>query len=244
MATGVFLKSFSKQCLSVGQNRCMALSAADLSGMGPKSARLMKLEDKHGAHNYHPIPVVLDRGEGVYVWDVEKTRYIDFLSAYSAINQGHCHPRLVKALVDQAHMLTLSSRAFYNNALGEYEEYITKLFGYDKVLPMNTGAEGWETAVKLARRWGYDVKKVPQNQASVVHLEGNFHGRTIGAISASTDPESYGGYGPFLGGFPTVAFDDLVALETELKKTYLCGLPHGAHTGRGRGSNSGPRICS
>lgn len=165
-----------------------------------QSERLMHLEELYGAHNYHPLPVVLDRGKGVYVWDVEGKQYFDFLSAYSAVNQGHCHPEIVAALVEQASKLTLSSRAFYNSRLGEYEEYVTQYFGYDKVLPMNTGVEGGETAIKLCRRWAYEVKGVPTNQAKIVFARGNFWGRTLAAISSSTDPSSYHNYGPFMPG--------------------------------------------
>ena len=170
-------------------------------------------ESKFGAHNYAPIPVALSRGEGVFVWDVEGRKYFDFLSGYSSLNQGHRHPRIIKVLKQQLDQLTLTSRAFYNDALGEYEEYVTKLFAYDKLLPMNTGTEATETAMKLARRWGYDVKGIPQNQAKLVFAEGNFHGRSIAAVTASTDPESYGGYGPFVSNFLTIPFDDLAALE-------------------------------
>jgi ornithine--oxo-acid transaminase len=177
------------------------------------SAEAMQLEDKYGAHNYHPIPVVIDRGEGVYVWDVEGKRYFDFLSAYSAVNQGHCHPRIVEVLVEQARKLTLTSRAFYNSRLGEYEAFITDFFGYHKVLPMNTGVEGGETALKLARRWGYDVKGIPSNKAVMVFASGNFWGRTLAAISSSQDSASTGGFGPFLPGYSIVPYNDLAALE-------------------------------
>lgn len=177
----------------------------------------MDLEDNYGAHNYHPIPVVLDKGEGVYVWDVEGKRYFDFLAAYSAVNQGHCHPRIIKALTNQAQKLTLTSRAFYNSVLGEYEKFITSYFGYDKVLPMNTGVEGGETAVKLARRWAYDVKGVKENQAKVVFAKGNFWGRTLAAISASNDPSSYKGFGPYMPGYELVEYNDLKALENMIK---------------------------
>jgi ornithine--oxo-acid transaminase len=182
-----------------------------------KSARLMELEDTYGAHNYHPVPVVLDKGDGVYVWDVEGKRYFDFLAAYSAVNQGHCHPRIVQALTQQAKKLTLTSRAFYNSVLGKYEQYITSYFGFDKVLPMNTGVEGGETALKLARRWAYDVKGVRENQAKVVFAEGNFWGRTMAAISASTDPSSTKGVGPFLPGYELVPYNNLEALENAIK---------------------------
>lgn len=178
----------------------------------------MDLEDKYGAHNYHPIPVVLEKGEGVFVWDVEGKRYYDFLSAYSAVNQGHCHPRILKALNEQAKKLTLSSRAFYNSVLGEYEKFITDYFGYDKVLPMNTGVEGGETAVKLARRWAYDVKGIEEYKAKVYFAKGNFWGRTLSAISTSTDPTSYKGFGPYMPGFELIPYNDLKALEEVLKK--------------------------
>ncbi|MEO6730611.1 MAG: ornithine--oxo-acid transaminase [Ferruginibacter sp.] len=175
------------------------------------------LEEKYGAHNYHPLPVVLNRGEGVFVWDVDGKRYYDFLSGYSAVNQGHCHPKIISALTDQAQKLTLTSRAFHSNLLGEYEKYITTYFGYDKVLPMNTGVEGGETAVKLARRWGYKVKGIADNQAKIVFAAGNFWGRTLAAISSSTDPSSYEKFGPFMPGFEIVPYDDLVALEKALQ---------------------------
>jgi ornithine--oxo-acid transaminase len=178
---------------------------------------LMELENNFGAHNYHPIPVVLEKGEGVYVWDVEGKKYFDFLAAYSAVNQGHCHPRIVNALTKQAQKLTLTSRAFYNSILGEYEKYITSYFGYDKVLPMNTGVEGGETAVKLARRWGYDVKGIKENQAKIVFANGNFWGRTLAAISSSTDPSSFRGFGPYMPGYQMVEYNNLEILESVLK---------------------------
>ena len=173
-------------------------------------------EDKFGAHNYHPLPIAIDKASGVFVWDVEGRRYYDFLSAYSAVNQGHCHPKIVQVLKTQADKLTLTSRAFYNTSLGEYEEYITKLFGYDKVLPMNTGVEAGETACKLARRWGYTVKKVPDNQAKILFAKGNFWGRTLAAVSSSTDPSSYSGFGPFMPGFELVEYNDLKSLKDKL----------------------------
>lgn len=177
----------------------------------------LDLEDQFGAHNYHPIPVVLEKGEGVYLYDVDGKKYFDFLSGYSAVNQGHCHPAIIKTLQKQANKLTLTSRAFHNNLLGEYEQYITKYFGYDKVLPMNTGVEGGETAIKLARRWGYAVKGIPENQAKIIFAEGNFWGRTLAAISSSTDPSSFKGFGPYMPGFGIVAYNDLNALEDQLK---------------------------
>ncbi len=178
-----------------------------------KAAKYLELEDHYGAHNYHPIPVVLERGEGVYLYDVDGKKYFDFLSGYSAVNQGHCHPAIIKTLQEQAAKLTLTSRAFHNNLLGEYEQYITKYFGYDKVLPMNTGVEGGETAIKLARRWGYNVKGIADNEAKIIFAEGNFWGRTLAAISSSTDPSSFKGFGPYMPGFGLVPYNDLVALE-------------------------------
>jgi len=183
------------------------------------AAKYLELEDQFGAHNYHPIPVVLKKGEGVFLYDVDGKRYYDFLSGYSAVNQGHCHPAIIKTLQEQAAKLTLTSRAFHNNLLGEYEAYITKYFGYDKVLPMNTGVEGGETAIKLARRWGYNVKGIAENNARIIFAEGNFWGRTLAAISSSTDPSSFKGFGPFMPGFGLVPYNDLVALENELKDT-------------------------
>ncbi|NOQ26313.1 MAG: ornithine--oxo-acid transaminase [Bacteroidales bacterium] len=174
-------------------------------------------EDKFGAHNYHPLPVVLERAEGVYIWDVEGKKYYDFLSAYSAVNQGHCHPKIVDAMIEQAKKLTLTSRAFYNDVLGEYEEYVTKYFGFDKVLPMNTGAEADETAIKLARKWGYMKKGIPENQAKIVCCNENFHGRTITIVSMSTDPDAYNGFGPFTPGFVKIPYNDIEKLENELK---------------------------
>lgn len=179
--------------------------------------KYLELEDQFGAHNYHPIPVVLEKGEGVFLYDVDGKRYFDFLSGYSAVNQGHCHPLIIKTLQEQAAKLTLTSRAFHNNLLGEYEAYITKYFGYDKVLPMNTGVEGGETAIKLARRWGYNVKGISENNARIIFAEGNFWGRTLAAISSSTDPSSFKGFGPFMPGFGLVPYNDLTALENELK---------------------------
>lgn len=177
----------------------------------------MKLEDQYGAHNYHPLPVVLDRGEGVYVWDCEGKKYFDFLSAYSAVNQGHCHPKIINALVEQSKRLTLTSRAFYNSKLGEYEKFMCDLFGYDKVLPMNTGVEGGETANKLARKWGYMKKGIEENKARIIFANGNFWGRTLAAISSSDDPVSYKGFGPYMPGYDLIPYNDLNALENELK---------------------------
>ncbi len=187
------------------------------------SQEFIDLEDKHGAHNYHPLPVVLERGEGPLVWDVEGKQYFDFLSAYSAVNQGHCHPKIVGALVDQAQKLTLTSRAFYNSTLGDYEKYITEYFGYDKVLPMNTGAEADETALKLCRRWGYTKKGIAENQAKIIVCDGNFHGRTITIVSMSTDPDSYAGFGPFTPGFEVIPYNDLPALEKALEDPNVAG---------------------
>ncbi len=175
------------------------------------------LEDKYGAHNYHPLPVVLNRGEGVYVWDVEGKRYFDFLSAYSAVNQGHSHPKIIKALIDQAKKISLTSRAFFNDALGEYEKYVTEYFGYDKVLPMNTGAEGVETAMKLVRKWGYKVKGIEKNKAKIIFAKDNFHGRTISVISASNDPEATNDFGPFTPGIISIPYNNLHALAKELE---------------------------
>lgn len=183
----------------------------------------IKREDKFGAHNYHPLPVVLERGEGPFVWDVEGKRYFDFLSAYSAVNQGHCHPKIIKALVDQAQILTLTSRAFYNSVLGEYEEYITNYFKYDKVLPMNSGAEADETALKLCRKWAYKKKGVAENNAKIIVCEGNFHGRTISIVSMSTDPEAKKDYGPFTPGFVIIPYNDIEALEKALADPDVAG---------------------
>jgi len=183
----------------------------------------IELENQFGAHNYHPIPVVIERGEGVFVWDVEGKKYFDFLSAYSALNQGHNHPKIIHALIEQVKKLSLTSRAFYNNCLGEYEKFITTLFGYDKVLPMNTGAEGVETAIKLARRWAYEKKGIPDNQAKIIVCEGNFHGRTISVISASSDPDSFGKFGPFTPGFVKIPFNDIPALEKALNDELIAG---------------------
>jgi ornithine--oxo-acid transaminase len=183
----------------------------------PKSTYFIELEDQFGAHNYHPLPVVIERAQGVFMYDVEGKSYFDFLSAYSAVNQGHCHPRIINALTKQAQTLTLTSRAFHNNLLGEYEKYITNYFGFDKVLPMNTGVEGGETAIKLARRWGYTVKGIAENQAHILFVEGNFWGRTMAAISSSNDPSSYANFGPYMPGFSLIPYNDLTALENALK---------------------------
>jgi ornithine--oxo-acid transaminase len=180
-------------------------------------------EEKYNAHNYHPLPVVLERGEGVYVWDVEGKRYYDFLSGYSAINQGHCHPKIVQSFITQAQKLTLTSRAFHSNILGEFAEFITSFFGYEKVLPMNAGVEAVETAIKLARRWGYDVKGIPSNQAKIIVCDGNFHGRTVNVISFSTDPDSHNGFGPFTPGYISIPYGDSTALENALQDSNVCG---------------------
>lgn len=188
-----------------------------------RSEALINLEDKFGAHNYHPLPVVLEKGEGVYVWDVEGKKYYDFLSAYSAVNQGHCHPAIVGALVEQAQKLTLTSRAFYNDVLGEYEKYITTYFGFDKVLPMNTGAEAVETAIKLCRKWGYEKKGVHENNAQIIVCENNFHGRTTTIVSFSNDPDAQQNFGPFTPGFIRIPYDDISALENALKFENVVG---------------------
>ena len=182
----------------------------------------IKLEERFGAHNYHPLPVVLKKGKGVFVWDVEGRKYYDFLSSYSAVNQGHCHPKIIEALKKQVDKLTLTSRAFHNDVLGEYEEYITNLFGYDKVLPMNTGVEGGETANKLARKWGYLKKGISENNARIIFAKGNFWGRTLAAISSSDDPTSFNGFGPFMPGYDLIPYNDLNALEEELKDPNVC----------------------
>lgn len=189
-----------------------------------KSSReAIELEDKFGAHNYHPLPVVLAKGKGVFMWDVEGNRYYDFLSAYSAVNQGHCHPKIVNALIEQAQTLELTSRAFYNDVLGVYEKFVTNYFGYQRVLPMNTGAEGDETALKLTRKWAYKVKGVPENQAKIICCENNFHGRTITVISMSTDPQARNDFGPFTPGFITIPYNDLAALEKALQDPNVAG---------------------
>lgn len=187
------------------------------------STALMELEDRFNAHNYHPIPVVLERGKGVHVWDVEGKQYYDFLSAYSAVNQGHCHPRIIAALTEQAQKLTLTSRAFYNNLLGEYAEFLTQYFGYERILPMNTGVEAVETALKLARKWAYQIKGVAEGKAKVIFAAGNFHGRTLGVISASTDPDSRNGFGPYMRGFEVIPYNDLAALELALQDANVAG---------------------
>ncbi len=189
----------------------------DTLNVTKNTAYFIELEEKYGAHNYHPLPVVLEKGEGVFLYDVEGKRYYDFLSGYSAVNQGHCHPKIIETLIEQSKKLTLTSRAFYNNRLGEYEKFITNYFGYDKVLPMNTGVEGGETAIKLARRWAYAKKGIEENKAVIVFAENNFWGRTMAAISASTDPSSYKGFGPYMPGFTVVPYNNLEALEKALQ---------------------------
>ena len=191
--------------------------------MTPESQRLVDLENQFGGKNYSPLPVVLNRGQGAKVWDVDGKEYLDFLSAYSAVNQGHCHPKIIAALTEQAQKLTLTSRAFYNDQLGFFEKELCELFHYDRLIPMNSGAEAVETALKLTRRWGYDIKKIPTNQAKIIVCEGNFHGRTISIISASTDPSSQGGFGPFTPGFITIPYDDLPALEKALQDPSVAG---------------------
>ncbi|MEN9521634.1 MAG: ornithine--oxo-acid transaminase [Bacteroidota bacterium] len=187
------------------------------------SAEFITIENEFNAHNYHPLPVVLEKGKGIYVWDVEGKKYFDFLSAYSAVNQGHCHPKIIDAFIDQAQKLTLTSRAFHNNKLGEFARYITNLFGYDKVLPMNSGVEAVETAIKLCRRWSYKVKGLPENSAQIIVCEHNFHGRTTGVISFSSDPDSYGGFGPYMPNYIKVPFNDIKALKAALQQPNVAG---------------------
>jgi ornithine--oxo-acid transaminase len=188
-----------------------------------ETLRAIDLEERYGAHNYSSLPVVIERGKGVNVWDIEGKKYYDFLSAYSAVNQGHCHPKIMEAMRKQAEKITLISRAFHNNLLGEYELFICKYFGYDKVLPMNTGVEGGETAIKLARRWGYAVKGIPENKAKMIFVSGNFWGRTLAAVSSSTDPTSYSGFGPFMPGFEIIPYNNLTALFNACKDPNVCG---------------------
>ena len=190
--------------------------------MTKNSSKAINLENKYGAHNYHPLPVVLSKGKGVYVWDVEGKRYFDFLSAYSAVNQGHCHPKIINSLIEQSKILTLTSRAFYNDILGEYEKYITQYFNYDKVLPMNTGVEGGETANKLARKWGYLIKGIKENKAKIIFANGNFWGRTLAAISSSNDPLSYKDFGPFMPGYELIPYNDLNSLEEAFQDNNVC----------------------
>ena len=183
----------------------------------------MEMEDKYGAHNYHPLGVVIAKGEGVHVWDVEGKKYYDFLSAYSAVNQGHCHPKIVDAMIEQAKTLTLTSRAFYNDALGPYEKYVTEYFGFDKVLPMNTGAEAVETAIKLCRKWAYEKKGIAENEAKIIVCDNNFHGRTTTIISFSNDPDANKNFGPYTPGFIRIPYNDLAALESALKEENIAG---------------------
>nr|XP_039260944.1 ornithine aminotransferase, mitochondrial-like [Styela clava] len=212
------LSSLRSLFLTTRLNQCRRLSVVNKLKEELTSEQVYQREKKYGAHNYSPLPVALTKGRGVYVWDVEGRKYIDCLSAYSSVNQGHCHPKIVQALLSQASELALTSRAFYADVLGEYEEFITKLFGYDKVLPMNTGVEAGETSCKLARRWGYDVKKVPANQARIVFAEGNFWGRTLAAISSSSDPTCYERFGPYMPGLSLVPYNNLQALEKEFQE--------------------------
>ena len=191
--------------------------------LSEKSHYYLELEEKYGAHNYHPIPVVLTRGEGVFVWDTDEKKYYDFLSGYSAVNQGHCHPKIVKAFIEQSQKLTLTSRAFYSDMLGEYAKFITEYFGYDKVLPMNTGVEAVETGIKLCRKWAYEVKNIPANKATIIVCEGNFHGRTTGVISFSSDPLSTTNFGPYLPGFISIPYNDIAALEKALENKNIAG---------------------
>ncbi|HEX6172048.1 MAG TPA: ornithine--oxo-acid transaminase [Chitinophagaceae bacterium] len=191
--------------------------------MSEKTQYYLDLEEKYGAHNYHPVPVVLERGEGVYVWDVDGNRYYDFLSGYSAINQGHCHPKIVQSFIEQSKKLTLTSRAFHNNVLGEFEKYVTSLFGYDKVLPMNTGVEAVETAIKLCRKWAYEVKGIKEGGASIIVCEGNFHGRTSTVISFSSDPSARKNFGPYMPGFISIPYNDINALEKALNDKDVAG---------------------
>ncbi|EDW79224.1 uncharacterized protein Dwil_GK25792 [Drosophila willistoni] len=215
---------FSKLCTRGLTTRvsCLAQKAQPKDQANVASLAVYEREQKYGAHNYHPLPVALTKGEGCFVWDVEGKRYFDYLSAYSAVNQGHCHPKIIKALTDQASKLALTSRAFYSDVLGEYEEYVTKLFGYEKVLPMNTGVEGGETACKLARKWGYLKKNIPKNQAKILFARNNFWGRTLSAVSASNDPSSYEGFGPFMPGFELIEYNNLIALAEALKDPNVC----------------------
>lgn len=208
--------SLRAQCFAHYKNENTMQGMTETATSMSLSDLLIEKENQYGAHNYHPLPVVLERGEGVYLWDVEGNRYFDFLSAYSAVNQGHCHPRIIEALRKQAEKLTLTSRAFYNNKLGEFEEYLTQLFGFDKALVMNSGVEAVETAMKLCRKWAHKVKGLPDGAAKIVFATGNFHGRTLSVISASTDPSSRNGFAPFMGGIEVIAYNDLVALENLL----------------------------
>src|ERR1043165_2477583 len=193
------------------------------TNVSPKSQFFLDREEQYGAHNYHPLPVVLSRGEGVFVWDLDDKRYYDFLSGYSAVNQGHCHPKIIASLVEQAQKLTLTSRAFHSDLLGEYAEYITTYFGYDKVLPMNTGVEAVETALKLARKWGYEVKGIEQNKAKIIVCADNFHGRTLNVVSFSTDPSAKTNFGPFMPGYEVIPYNDINALQGALQDKNVVG---------------------
>ncbi|KAI8121953.1 Ornithine aminotransferase, mitochondrial [Lucilia cuprina] len=222
----MFSKLTSRLAPRICANKVSTVSATTTttatSSRQLSSQDVFERENKYGAHNYHPLPVALTKAEGVFVWDVEGKRYYDYLSAYSAVNQGHGHPKIVKALVEQASKLALTSRAFYSDVLGEYEEYVTKLFKYEKVLPMNTGVEGGETACKLARKWAYTKKNIPKNQAKIVFAENNFWGRTLSAVSASTDPSSFEGFGPFMPGFEIIKYNDTQELEKALQDPNVC----------------------
>lgn len=218
--TGVsrFLKSTILESSACTSHRFFSASTAAVAHLSEASKRCIALEDQYGTHNYHPLPVVIKKALGTKMWDVDGKEYFDFLSAYSAVNQGHCHPKIVNALVEQAQTLTLTSRAFYNDCLGDYSKFITEFFDYDRMLPMNTGVEGGETAVKLARRWGYSVKGIPPNKARIIFANDNFWGRTLAAISSSNDPTAFKGFGPYMPGFSSVPYGDLGSLEMEFEK--------------------------
>mmetsp|Transcript_2686 Transcript_2686/g.5761 ORF Transcript_2686/g.5761 Transcript_2686/m.5761 type:complete len:452 (-) Transcript_2686:129-1484(-) len=215
---GGVLRRAATEAVRIVGCRAFATIQEEILELSPVAAKCISLEDEHGAHNYHPLPVVLKEGKGTRVWDVDGNRYFDFLSAYSAVNQGHCHPKIIGALTEQAQKLTLTSRAFHNDCLGNYTKFVTEYFGYDRVLPMNTGVEGGETAIKLARRWGYAVKGIPKNQARVIFAGNNFWGRTLAAISSSNDPTAYEGFGPFMPGFSSVRYNNIPDLEAEFEK--------------------------
>ena len=220
-----FRRALRHSPLAEASRRAICTSLPRRGNAPYSAAELIEMENKFGAHNYHPLPVVLDRGDGIYLYDMDGKQYYDFLSAYSAVNQGHCHPRITQTLIDQSQKLSLTSRAFHNSVLGEYEEFVTDFFKFDKVLPMNTGVEGGETAVKLCRKWGYNVKNVPENKARVVFMKGNFWGRTLGAISSSTDPDSYAGFGPYMPGYDLVPYNDAKALKDLLESDpNICGV--------------------
>jgi ornithine--oxo-acid transaminase len=221
--SATFALLFYPHRISAGDVHQISTKAMEVLTATTLSSELMELEYRYNAHNYHPLPIVIERGQGVHVWDIEGKQYYDFLSAYSAVNQGHCHPRIIRALTEQAQKLTLTSRAFYNNLLGGYAKFITEYFGYERVLPMNTGVEGGETAIKLARKWAYEVKGVPANQAKIIFVEGNFWGRTLAAISSSTDPSSFKNYGPYMPGFEIIPYNDIPALEKALQDPNVAG---------------------